>query len=218
MNRSATIVLVGAVVLCEMQALAGPLAIDTTSMAGWHGSTPYANAYGLIGAVEFAVWAPGTFPVGNFAGYIPTPGDYVYTYQAFETGAAALSEVGVRLVGPADPLNIGDFTGNNGFGPVAGSPSISASLYPFDSANWLFDAIFAGGSTDGLAFSSPNAPSWAKARNVDDGTVAFAIPVPSPQPDNVPEPGTWTLALLACAGAALLRRRRKEKHPVRNEK
>ena len=210
MNHPKSILLACALALCATQAFAGPLAVDTTALPGWHSTASYSNTHGLVGTIDYAVWAPGTFPVGNFGPYVPTPGDFVYTYQAFETGTADLSQVGITLTGPADLLNIGDFVGNNGFGVVAGDPSISAFINAFDSANWLFDGVVSGHSTDGLAFSSPNGPIWATARNVDDGTIAFAIPIPSPMPNNVPEPATLTLA--SCGLAVLvfhcLRRRR----------
>jgi len=186
-----------AVGLCATQALAGPLAIDTTALAGFHNSTPYQgydlahNPTGLTGTIDYAVYGPGNYPVG-FLGYTPTAGDYVYTYQAYETGTAPLSQVSITLVGPA--VNIGDFSGTNGFGAVAGDPSISQFIVPLDSANWLFDGVVQFNSTDGLAFSSPNAPRWSTGRTVDDGSIAFVLPVPSPNPPNIPEPGTLTLA------------------------
>jgi hypothetical protein len=217
MSRTKTCVIACIVASCASHAFAtllgptGPLSNDTNAIPGWSNTVDFANTHGLSGTIEFAVWAPGSFPVGNFLGYTPTPGDYVYTYQAHEAGTADLSQVSVTLTGPVDNTNIGDFVGNDGFGPVVGDASFSAYINPFDSANWLFDAIVTGGSTDGLAFSSPNGPTWTRARNVDDGTVAFAVPVPSPLPNNVPEPGTLTLA--SCGLAVMvfqwLRRRRR---------
>ena len=206
MNQSKTYLLACGLALYAAQVFAGPLAVDTTAIPGWHNTTGYSNTHGLVGTIDYAVWAPGTFPTpASFTGYTPTPGDYVYTYQAHETGFADLSQVGVTLTGPTDVLNIGDFTGNNGLGPVLGDASISAFINPLDSANWLFDGVATGHSTDGLAFSSPNGPTWADARNVDDGTIAFAIPVPSPNPNNAPEPATLTLAAFGLAALMLHR-------------
>jgi hypothetical protein len=73
-----------------------------------------------LGTVDYAVWAPGTFP-GTFNGF--SANDYVYTYQLHESLSATetLSTFSVVLTGPTDNANIGDFSGsNNGFGPVAG--------------------------------------------------------------------------------------------------
>jgi hypothetical protein len=194
MNYAKLLSLTCGLLLGASQALAGPLAIDTTAIAGFHNSSPFSNAFHLAGSVDYAVYAPGTFPAG-FLGYTPTPGDYVYAYQAHETGSADLSQFSVTLTAPVDPVpNIGDFSGANGFGLVAGDPSISAFVTPMDSANWLFDGVVTGGSTDGLAFSSPNPPTWSVGRTVDDGTIAFPIPVPGPKAI-VPEPSTLILAL-----------------------
>jgi hypothetical protein len=211
MNRPKSLLLTGALALCATQAFAGPLAVDTTSIAGFHGTTPFQgydlshNPSGLTGTIDYAVWAPGTFP-GTFAGF--SASDYVYAYQAHETGPAPLSSVSIALTGPADTLNIGDFTGDNGFGLVSGSPSNLAYILPLDSANW---AMFVpqGGSSDGLAFSSPNGPIMSTGSTIDDGTVGFVMPVPSPNPNRVPEPGTLTLASCGVAVFVLqwLRRR-----------
>jgi len=198
MSRTKNCLLACVLAFSATHALAGPLANDTTSIAGFHGSVGFSNIHGLAGVIDYAVWAPGTWATTGFSGFTAT--DYVYTYQAYVTGPADLSQVSVTLTGPVDN-NIGDFTGDNGFGPVVGDMSIAAYIDPFDSANWLLDFIGTGASTDGLAFSSPNGPIWAQARVVDDGTVAFAIPVPSPNPDNVPEPGTLILA--SCGFAVL---------------
>ncbi len=188
--------------VCVSQAFAGPLAVDTTSIAGFHNTTSFQgydlflNPTGLTGTIDYAVWAPGTFP-GSFAGF--SASDYVYAYQLHETGLAPLSSVSIVLTGPADTLNIGDFSGNNGFGPVAGNPSIAAFIIPFDSANWSFDGVAQGNSTDGLAFSSPNGPIWSTGSTIDDGSVGILIPVPSPNPIRVPEPATVTLASFGLA-------------------
>jgi hypothetical protein len=203
MSRSITYLLACAVALCISPAFAGPLAVDTTAIFGFHGSTTYQgldvnnNPTNLVGTVDYAVWAPGTFP-GAFSGF--SASDYVYTYQVTEgfgnTGNADLSFLQVFLSGPTDVLNIGDFTGNNGFGLVTGIASDGAFIFPFGSANWPFDAptVPAGSSTDGLAYSSPNAPVWSSGQTLDDGSIGFVIPLPAPNPVNAPEPGTLMLA------------------------
>jgi hypothetical protein len=211
MSQSKSLLLACALACCATQAFAGPLAVDTTSIAGFHGTTPYQgfdlsnNPTGLTGTVDYAVWAPGTFP-GAFAGF--SASDYVYAYQVHETGTAPLSSFSVALSAPADTLNIGDFTGNNGFGLVAGDASNLAFIIDMDSANWQFDGVVQGGFTDGLAFSSPNGPTMSTGATIDDGSVGFVIPLPSPV---VPEPGTLTLA--SCGVAVLVLRwlRRRER-------
>ena len=189
-------------------ALAGTLASDVSSYLGiWHGSTPFQgydlsnNPTGLSGRIEWAVYAPGTFPAG-FLGYTPTSGEAVYAYQAFVDGPAPLSSFSVNLVNPAN--NIGTFSG----GGVSGDAPSTAFLIPFDSANWLFDGVPTGGTSEGLVFSSPKTPMFSTGTTIDDGSVAAVIPLPSPDAFNIPEPATSSLAFAALVGfaAGLLRR------------
>jgi MYXO-CTERM domain-containing protein len=201
--------------LCATPALAGTLAGDGSSYLGtWHGTTGFqghnldlTNSQ-LTGTLDYAVYAPGTFPAG-FLGYTPTLHEFVYAYQGFETGAAPLSSVSINLVNPAD--NIGTFSG----GGVSGDPSIASTLFYFDNANWLFNGVPAGGSTTGLVFSSPNVPMMSTGSTIDDGTVGLVFPVPSPDGQsggpNTPEPATLTLALIGMAAFALHRVRRRKR-------
>jgi hypothetical protein len=163
----------------------------------WHGSTPYINAFGLSGFVDWAVWAPNTFPA--FGGYAPTAGEYVYTYQAAVEGSAALSSVFVTLDNPAD--NIGTFSGDAGFGLVTGVPIDFAQILALNQAEWYwFDGIPTDSRSIGLAFSSPNPPILSDGTLIDHGSSAFVVPVPSPGGPVIPEPSTFVLA--AC-GASL---------------
>jgi hypothetical protein len=191
--------------LVAAPAIAGPLSTDPGAYNDgstiWHGSTPFSSGT-LVGKIDWAVYAPGSAPAG-LAGYLPTLGEYVYTYQAFETGAASLSSVSIDLVSPAD--NIGTFTATG----VGGQVASSANLIPLDSATWRFAGILTGGSSVGMAFSSPNVPMNDVGTLLDHGQVAVAIPVPSPTPPNIPEPGTLVLAGCGLATLSLqwLRRR-----------
>lgn len=219
MIRINTTVLFCTLALVAAPAVGGPLAVDTNTVDGiWHGSTgfqgyndPPANTdpSGLTGYLDWAVYAPDTFP-GGFSGYSPTAGEYVYVYQAYETGAAPLTSLFVTLDNDAD--NIGQFTGDGGFGSVSGLTADFAQLVAYDSAQWYwFSGVPTSASTVGLAFSSPNAPMLSDATVIDDGTVGFVVPVPSPGGPVIPEPGTLTLAsfgLLLC-GLGWLRRRRR---------
>lgn len=220
MSRFITSLLLGAVALCATTAIAGPLATDPAAYFDgsftWHNSTPYQgyNDYptntspsGLTGSIDWAVYAPGTFPAG-YLGYTPTPGEFVYAYQAYETGSAPLSGFSVTLATSAD--NIGSFAG---LGVTGTAPSASYffpnALTP-TSANWDFSpTIAAAMSSSGLVFSSPFAPMFSDGSVIDDGTVGDVIPLPSPNPNYVPEPGTITLAIcgLIAFGLQYLRRR-----------
>jgi hypothetical protein len=197
------------VLLYAAPGMAGPLATDATSyQTSWHGSTSYVGSPvsgGLAGYIDWAVYAPGVFPAGyaGVAGFVPSPGEYLYAYQAYETGPAALTSVAVVLENTAD--NIGDFTAAG----IAGQSSVGTLLLPFDSATWSFNGVAQGGSSDGLAFFSPNVPKMTQATTIDGGAVGLAIPIPSPSSSNAPEPSTLTLALCGLLGFAIqwLRRR-----------
>ncbi len=207
-RKRTTSLLVCALAFCAAPALAGPLPLGPLATAPgvyvdgssnvWHGSTPYANSFGLSGFVDWAVWAPGTFPA--FSGYTPTAGEYIYTYQAAEEGTASLSSLAVTLENAAG--FIGEFSGDTGFGLVDGIPADFMQILPLDQAEWYwFTGIPEDSRSKGLAFSSPNPPMLSDGTVIDHGTFAFVIPVPSPGGPVIPEPSTLVLA--AC-GLSLL--------------
>ena len=208
MIRTRTTLLLGlALVVSAAPALAGPLPVGPLATAPgvyvdgfanvWHGSTDYSNAFGLEGFIDWAVWAPGTFP--GFTGYAPTAGEYVYTYQAAEEGTAALTSFFVTLDNAAD--NIGEFSGDAGFGLVDGIAADFMQILPLNQSEWYwFSGIPEDFRSRGLAFSSPNPPMLSDGTVIDHGTFAFVIPVPSPGGPIIPEPSTFVLA--AC-GASL---------------
>jgi hypothetical protein len=194
MSRAITRVLACTLALSAASALAGPLATDPNAYndgvhAQWHGSTPFSTGT-LVGYIDWAVYDPAHAPAG-LAGYARTPGELIYTYQATETGAAALSSISVDLQNVAD--NIGTFTATGVAGQAASSENLA--IFPvFDSATWSFAGVLTGGSTIGMVFSSPNVPMDDLATELDHGQVGVAIPVPSPSKVPIPEPGTLTLA------------------------
>jgi hypothetical protein len=214
-----------AIALFSAPVMAGPLsplAIDTTTYLGvWHGTTAYQGYFdppfntdpsGLTGYVDWAVYAPGTFP-GGFSGYTPNINEFVYTYQVDNTGTAALSQLIVQTINTAS--NAGSFTGNNGFGAVAGVAPDTATATPFVSVEWTFfsNGVPSGSTSEGLAFSSPHSPVMASGVVIDDGTFAFVVPLPSSDGPIIPEPSTMVLASCGLAVLAIhwLRRRgRKE--------
>lgn len=212
MSRVTTACLLAcALALQAATASAGTLANGVGVYQGtWFGSTPFqgvdpdnGNApTDLTGYVEWAVYAPGTFP-GGFVGYSAPANEFVYAYQAFVTNTAPLSSLTIDLLNAAG--NIGTFTGNG----VSGDPSTFPFLIPFNSANWLFDGVPQGGSTVGLAFSSPFIPMLLSGTVIDHGSSASVIPVPSPDSEIIPEPSTFVLAAvgLAALGMRVLRRR-----------
>lgn len=194
---------------------AGPLATHPNAIPGFSGVTAFdsdvtPNNGSLQGTIEFAVFAPGNYPVG-LLGYTPTSGEAVYAYQVFVTDQPSVvneppvSVFSVDLINDAN--NIGSFSGNSGNGIVSGTAPTTANLNPFTNAEWLFPGIAAGGTSEGLAFSSPNIPMMFFGGVVDTGESAFVVPLPSPDSFPIPEPGTVSMVLIA-AGMSLIRRRR----------
>ena len=222
-----------ALALLSAPALAGPLAVDTNSYLGiWHSSTPYQGYFdppdntdpsGLSGYIDWAVYAPGAFPVGFTGenGWSPAIDEYVYTYQLYETDppegvTPAPASQFIMTVVDDSANNIGEFSGDGGFGQVGGNAlSILAddlAISVDDGAQWYwYVGIDSGYNSYGLAFTSPNPPMLSDGTTIDDGTFGFVVPVPTPQGANVPEPGTLTLVTLGFAGLALgwLRRRKR---------
>jgi hypothetical protein len=167
---------------------AGPLATDGTSI--WHASTTFGSgADYLQGHVDYAVYGPGTLPAGfaPVGAYVPTPGEYLYTYQVYVTGTAPLSEMTVFFDNAAD--NIGAFTATG----VSGGPATSATLFSALYADWTF-SIPTGSQSVGVAFSSPMYPTAALGTVVDHGTSQLVIPLPVPSDHLIPEPSTLVLA------------------------
>jgi hypothetical protein len=179
-----------ALALCSAPALAGPLSTDPNAyfdgVNTWHGSTSFSSGT-LAGYIDWAVYGPADAPAG-LGGYARTSGELIYAYQAFVTGSASLSSVSVDLQNVAD--NIGTFTATG----IGGQAASSANLIALDSATWRFPGVLTGGSTIGLAFSSPNVPMSDLGTTLDHGQVAVVIPLPSPSPIRIPEPSTLMLA------------------------
>jgi hypothetical protein len=179
----------------------------------WEGTTTFSfvseeDDTFLIGYVEWAVFAPGAFP---FAGYEPTEGKLAYVYQVFSTGKSAISNYSVGIENPAD--NIGKFIDVDELHDVTGDqPKDPMNLYPAPAggASWDFDGIIQDGSSCGLVFSSERKPVEFDSIVINHGHYAVAEPIPSPGPNNIPEPGTlWLLGsglVLMMAGRWFWRR------------
>ena len=184
--------------LISTQAFAGAL-FNNPNAGGppplYTGSTPFSIGT-LSGYVDYAVFNPGQFP---YSGYTPTAGELTYAYQVFVTGSAPLSSFELALTDPAD--NIGSF--NNLGGTVPNSMTLNSMV----SAKWTFPGVPTGGSTQGLAFSSPRLPQSLFATVVDTGQTTFVIPLPSPGPNSIPEPATLGLVAMGCMMLGLRRRK-----------
>ena len=219
MIRLKTCLLSCAVAIAATSAYAGPLNGEANAYFDgfntWTSTTPYqgytdypfnTKASDMFGTIDWVVFAPGDFTPG-YLGYTPTAGEFVYAYQVLQDIDASAPLTGLSVVLEAAADNIGTFTGNG----VAGVAS-SADYFiggPFPSANWdIFAGVGPGATSVGLVFSSPFGPKLLSGSVIDDGSVGDVIPLPSPDPEYIPEPGTMTLAMcgLVVFGLQLLRR------------
>jgi hypothetical protein len=207
MSRCKTSLLVFAIALCATPSYAGYLAGDTSAYAGWHGTTTFDDTVDLFGHVDWAVYAPGSWPASfDFGSFTPDTGNLLYTYQVFSEGTDPVTLALVTLNGEA--YDDGWFTGTGVSSSVDGEIPTGSSIIPFSSVFWTFDGL-AESESKGLFYTSPNIPEEGTAIFQDGGSSAIGFPVPSPSPFNIPEPTSLTLAFAGLLGfAAVMWRRR----------
>lgn len=186
--------------VCGSSALAGPLGVDPDGIPAFTGTTVFHATDGvehLFADVDYAVFAP-----GDFSGADPSGGtDYVYAYQAYNTGGmddVSLSAVTVGLAPGAVAADAGDDPAYPMVGGV--SPNLAAVLA--DSVGFFFDdpRVFPGEFSTVVLFTSPDAPMMGVG-SVIDGGLSDQQTLPTP----VPEPGTLLL-LIGLGAAGALRR------------
>ena len=196
-------------------ASAGVLSASGSAFEGWSGTTPFSNASGLAGDVDWVVLTSSNFSA-SFPGaaYSPPSDELVYVYQIVNTGSVAISSFSLpvrndaSMIGHFEDVGAADVTGG---GPNASSlttdPISGRALWDFST-----DAIGAGVNSLGLVFSSPNTPINIFSTVVDGGTKALDVPVPTPSDVQIPEPSTFILMMLgATLSLAPNARRRRDR-------
>jgi hypothetical protein len=187
-------------------AYAGPLATDTTAMAGWHGSTTFAN--GLLNVVvDYAVYAPGAYGAGD-----PSFGSrFVYAYQGFNLSSTRpFSNISVGFQDPSVVFDGGLDATRGQLGGVSPFFQDSRSGSGFSSSSFrsIFQAVggpytkvLPGQWSKVLLYTSAVGPQFYSSSVIDDGTQVQLV-LPSPVPAPAP------LACVAVAGLMATRRRR----------
>ena len=215
-SRILAVIICCFVLLIGATAQAGILAVhpaaysDGNGPAGgaWRGTAPFANG-DLAGTVDWAVFTANAFNVFfGGGGYVPTPGELVYTHQIFTTDAIPpiVGASGMSIALPGNPAGNG---GGFSAGGVTGVPVALAFADP-SIADWSLtvetDAVT---PSEGLAYSSTNRPQLTGVPVVVDGGVSAAtiLHVGIPGPNAIPEPGTFIMASVATLLLLLIDRR-----------
>jgi hypothetical protein len=163
----------------------------------WSGTAPFTNN-GLSGTVDWAVFTAADFNTAfSGAGYTPTANQLVYAFELLSSGTVGATGLSLAIGGqPAG--NGDDFSG----GGVSGTAISSAFANNFI-ASYSFGSTLGGAWTDGMAYSSKNAPELTGPASIIDGgtgTLAASF-VARPSATPIPEPST---CLLTCSGMLLL--------------
>ncbi len=193
---------------------ATPLPIDSGT-ALFNGPS-FVPGLTLNGYVEYAVWAPNTFPSYGNADISVSPGDqtndYVYTYQVFNnpaTGPAGYTQIPAVQASEVSYLNVAVNVPVTNIGEYVPPAGISPTFDTVgQAAQWAFFSvdIEPGQNSVGLFFTSPFSYTNA-ASSVQDG-IAANITLPTP----VPEPGSFVLlGLGTLAGVPWLVRRHRRR-------
>jgi hypothetical protein len=176
------------------------------AMPGWSGTLPLSGSSLPTVAVEYAVFAPGSFNVA-FGGGDPSGGtQFVYAYQLLNNAASprAVTKFTVGLDPGAAPSGIMEMNDPNLPAGVGTSvvPALAPTMSPYTSAVWTFNTIGIGAKSEILLFTSPWDPKWLSGTVKGTSAIGESGNVPSP----VPEPGT--LLGLAIAGVLFILGRR----------
>jgi hypothetical protein len=165
----------------------------------------------LAGTLDWAVFTTADFlTLFPSSGYIPTPGQLVYTCQLENTGTVGISLNEVRILGGAPVNNVGwfsalDVTGQVPYDSWIGSTDV---VWDFRDPNHIDPNEY----SMGLAFCSSRKPRNSIDVILNGGAQATISGVASPGSVDIPEPSG--LMLLAFAGAAMgvgvVRRQRRK--------
>jgi len=205
MIRLSGIAAIGLAGVLTSGALAGPLAVDPLALPGFHGTIAFND--GVLNVnVDYAVYAPGAYGVGD-----PSGGTrFVYAYQGFNASTTRpFSNISVGLADTSVVFNGGFDPGHALTGGVvplftdsqAGSGFPSSSFRSIFQNAGTFTKVNPGQYSEVVLFTSTAPPQFYSSSVIDEGQqVQHALPSPIPAPAS--------LALCVLGGASFLRRRR----------
>jgi hypothetical protein len=189
---------IACVLLSSATASAELLSYAGSAISGWSGTKNYSAMGKLIVDVQYAVYAPGDFPL---AGYDPGPGQYVYAYQLINRDASTdgIQKLTIGLDADALPQNIAELPDPDLPGGVPSTPSFTG--FPPGSAAWTYSSavnVTPGSKSEVLLFTSQFGPQW-KSSTLRGFGVGVIGNVPNGLPSPVPEPAA-ALGLLVAGG------------------
>jgi len=180
-------------------ASAGFLATDGSAIPGFHGTQPFAS--GTMSAdVDYAVYAPGSFPGDMFTPDPSGGAEYVYAYRVYPTGTKPITFLTVGLAtgsGAHNATSLSLYAGAGGIPATAWSIQSSSAAAAF-LAPELEDPFF----SQVMIFTSPLPPTFDTA-SVGNGGKSDQKILTTPL---VPEPAS--LAFIILGLGALIRRSR----------
>ena len=190
--------------VCGTAFAVGPLLNHDDALPGWTGSTAFDDGDGFAGVVEWAVFGPGDFPYSDINLPAPAANQFVYAYQIMPDDVESANLFFVNMKPSNEATGIGYFDLTPGLAPT--NSWFTNAPPNLVQANWDLN-VPSGSVSDGLAYSSVNAPVvWGGG--AADGGASFSFgPLPAPG-DLIPEPATMALLLLGAVALAGLRRHR----------
>jgi hypothetical protein len=170
---------------------------DPAAMTGFAGTTAFnvtASTVSLKGNIDYAVYAPGTYPGSDLTG----DSEYIYAYQIFNSphANAAIDFFSVGILNGATIDHI--YTDNTyGYSPGSGiDPSLSNIFAQSTGFIFAAQSLYPRDWSNVLIFTSAYSPTMGFGTISGGGACGMAA-MPTPSTSPIPEPATIALLLPA---------------------